>query len=94
MSSKDPDWTPRDLRLKIRPRGSVDAAMAPQLPSNVPGHYFPVWNFRIENWPEEIGHAEIEADWAKAGAAPPTAPALCSTRRPAALRRRCRPALH
>ena len=59
----DPNWQPRDVMLRLRPRGSADAFVVRALRPNVAGLSSPAWRVRLQNWPVNARFAEIEASW-------------------------------
>lgn len=63
VRESNPEWQPRDLQLKVKPRSGREAFTVQGLRSNLPGVHYPAWKFRLQNWPATAKFADVEASW-------------------------------
>ena len=63
VNEEQPEWTPRRIEIRVRPRNNEQWYVFRNLPANVPGYHFPVWRLRLEKWPRAAANAEVEVAW-------------------------------
>lgn len=65
VNEERPDWVPRRIEIRVRPRNSEQWYVFRNLPTNIPGYHFPVWHLRLEKWPRAAANAEVEVAWSE-----------------------------